>query len=131
MALNTDTFISNKWPFFGGSPSHLPDKIQHYKINGWWSQTKCITPSKLWCRVLWCTSHVTLSTWPNRSLDFQDISNPSNTQHSNHDNTPLRGQTGLLQSVTDLSFQMILWKHCKVQQNIANIIIQHFCLTFV
>lgn len=86
--------------FFGSSSSHLPDKI-HHKLNGWWSQTRCamksIHKSKLWTRMLWCASNVTLST-SYRSLDFQGISNPSNTRQSYHNNTPPRAQTGLLQS---------------------------------
>ena len=99
--------------FLGSSSSPLPDKIQHCKFKmadgqkhnvTWKAETECF----------YCASNVTLSTKSYRALDFQGISNPSNTWQSNHNNTPLRGQTGLLKSEClsrTFGFQMILWKH--------------------
>lgn len=65
----------------------------------------------------------------------QVFSNPSSTRQSYHNNTPQKGSNrfvAIRMSSMDFGFQIILWKHHLVQQNIANIIIQTlFHSTFI
>lgn len=119
MAVNIDTFISNKCPFFGEvalaiylirrNTTHLV--ADGHKQDVPWKATlnaNCDTE---------CFGVLQMLPWAHKSyksLDFQGISDPSNTRQSNHNNTPLRGQTGfvaIIMSFVDFSFQMILWKH--------------------